>query len=170
MGCMGVNSYLVGGLQRHINFPYESFCLLDTRAQLCLSRKQGDANEDQISASGEGNWRRSKSMCPKTERTLTIGTWRRKRNVCEGNKPEKYGQAQREELCGSSLKPDGSPLAGFQDCVSDAICGSQWWQHTIVGCQAHPLLPSPQERDSVWTTSAWVHRQDSHKNCSVPSV
>lgn len=30
MGCMGVSSYLVGGLQGHINFPYESFHLLDT--------------------------------------------------------------------------------------------------------------------------------------------
>ena len=73
MGCMGVSSYLVGGLQGYINFPYESFHLLETRAQLFLSREQGDANEDQISASGEGNWRGSKSVCPKIEWNLPLG-------------------------------------------------------------------------------------------------
>ena len=61
MECMGVRSYLVGGLRGHINFPCESFHLLDTREQLCFSCKQGDANEDQISASGEGNWQKSQS-------------------------------------------------------------------------------------------------------------
>lgn len=67
MECMGVRSYLAGGLRGHINFACESFSLSDTRARLCFSRKQGDANEEQIRAGREGNWRKSKSVCPEIE-------------------------------------------------------------------------------------------------------
>lgn len=49
--------FALRGASKDIAFPMNAFlCTLTLRAQLCLSRKQGDANEDQISAIGEGNW------------------------------------------------------------------------------------------------------------------
>lgn len=47
----------VGGLRGHINLPdLENHFIHLTVMKSYISHKQGDANEDQRRASGEGNW------------------------------------------------------------------------------------------------------------------